>query len=180
MRKLSLITFTLALLFNTNHLFAQNEPDLAPSKIIYVDQVKSLNDLFLKFEGHLIYVDFWASWCGSCLEEFTKDPELESFINSNSIIRLYIALEKLETDSLMIQQSIQKWQQLVKKFNLEGFNYYSQLRTDFFKGITEQIMKGKLSLPRYAIIDKKGIIVEINAKRPSNTKGLIKQLSEYL
>ena len=157
----------------------QKESDSKSSKIIYVKQVKSLNELFSKFEGHLIYVDFWASWCGSCLEEFAKDPALDTFMKSNEIVRLYIALEKPETDSSMMLKSINKWKTLVEKYNLEGYNYYALLRSDFFHGITEQIMKGKLSLPRYAIIDKKGIIVERDAKSPSNEKGLIKQLTEY-
>jgi hypothetical protein len=50
------------------------------------------------------------------------------------------------------------------------------LKSDFFRGITEKIMKGKLSLPRYSIIDKNGVIVNRDAKKPSDVRGLKKQL----
>lgn len=180
MTNLTANTITLTCLLFANLLNAQNESSPESSKIIYVEQVKSLDDLFAKFNGQLTYVDYWASWCGSCLEEFKKDPELDLFFKSNNIIRLYIALEKTEKDSTMILKSMEKWKTLVEKYDLEGYNYYVQLRSVFFKGITEKIMKGKLSLPRYSIIDENGVIVDRDAKRPSNAKGLMKQLSGYI
>lgn len=147
-------------LFVSNLVFGQTEIISTNKKIYYVDNVNSLDALFGKFKGQLIYVDFWASWCSSCLDEFKPEPELDAFISSNNIVRLYIALEYKESDSLLTMKSIEKWKSLVEKYNLTGFNYYSQLRTEFFKGITEKIMKGKLSLPRFAIIDKQGVIIE--------------------
>jgi len=180
MTKLATTTITLIFLLLANFVYSQEEDFSDSSKIIYVEQVKNLDELFAKFKGHLIYIDFWASWCGSCIEEFTKDPELDMFLNSNNIIRLYIALEKTEKDSTLILKSMERWKTLANKYDLEGYNYYVQLRSPFFSGITENIMKGKLSLPRYSIVDKNGVIVEENAKRPSNGKGLIKQLSGYI
>lgn len=161
-------------------MFAQKETKQESSGIQYVDQVKSLDDLFEKFQGHLMYVDYWGSWCGSCIEEFKKDPELDAFLKTNNIIRLYVALEKTEIDSAQILKSMERWRILVEKYDLEGYNYYVQLRSEFFRGITEKIMKGKLSLPRYSIINEKGEIVDRDAKRPSNVKGLMKQLSAYI
>ncbi len=180
MSKLIKITFTSGVLLFANLMFAQKDISHESSRIQYVNQVKSLDDLFDKFHGHLIYVDYWGSWCGSCLEEFKKDPELDTFLKTNNIIRLYIALEKTEQDSALILQSMERWKKLVEKYNLEGYNYYVQLRSKFFSGITEKIMKGKLSLPRYSIINENGEIVDRDAKRPSNVKGLIKQLSAYM
>jgi len=180
MSKLIRITFTLGVLLFTNLMFAQTDTSQEPSGIQYVNQVKSLDDLFDKFHGHLIYVDYWGSWCGSCLEEFKKDPELNTFFKTNNIIRLYIALEKTEKDSALILQSMEKWRKLVEKNDLEGYNYYVQLRSEFFRAITEKIMKGKLSLPRYSIINENGEIIDRDAKRPSNVKGLMKQLSAYI
>ena len=180
MKKLGTSAITLICLLHANMLYSQNESSSESLKIIYVEQVKCLDSLFAKFKGQIIYVDFWASWCASCIEEFTKDPELDMFLKTNNIIRLYIALEKTEKDSAMIMKSMERWETLVNKYDLKGFNYYVQLRSVFFSGITEKIMKGKLSLPRYSIVDENGVIVEKDAKRPSNAKGLIKQISGYL
>ena len=174
------ITITLGFLLFANLMFAQKDIPQESSGIQYVNQVKSLDDLFDKFHGHLIYVDYWGSWCGSCLEEFKKDPELDTFFKTNNIIRLYIALEKTEKDSALILQSMERWKKLVERYDLAGYNYYVQLRSEFFRGITEKIMKGKLSLPRYSIINENGEIVNRDAKRPSNAKGLMKQLSAYM
>jgi hypothetical protein len=41
-------------------------------------------------------------------------------------------------------------------------------------------MKGKISLPRFAIIDKNGIIRERDAKSPSDFEKLINQISKYV
>jgi thiol-disulfide isomerase/thioredoxin len=180
MNKQMRTTITLGFLLFANLLFAQTDISQESSRIQYVNQAKSLDDLFDKFRGHLIYVDYWGSWCGSCLEEFNKDSELDTFFKTNNIIRLYIALEKTEKDSALILQSMERWRKLVEKYDLTGFNYYVQLRSEFFRGITEKIMKGKLSLPRYSIINENGEIVDRDAKRPSNAKGLMKQLSAYM
>jgi thiol-disulfide isomerase/thioredoxin len=55
----------LSFLLSANLLSAQKESSPGSSKIVYVDQVSCLDDLFAKFRGQIIYVDYWGSWCGS-------------------------------------------------------------------------------------------------------------------
>ncbi|MBK7174751.1 MAG: hypothetical protein IPH84_16310 [Bacteroidales bacterium] len=157
-------------------IFAQGTAKSESDSIVFVENVKSLDELFAKFKGQIIYVDFWASWCSQCIEELRHNDQIDSFMKENHIIRLYIALEKLETDSVLHQKSIERWQANVIKYNLNGYNYYVQLRSDFLKGITEKIMKGKLSLPRFSIIDANGNIVDRDANFPSRPEKLISQL----
>jgi len=180
MSRLSILISLFLSVASLNLSYAQQGNKQNSSKIIYLAKVNSLDELFGKFKGQLIYTDFWASWCSSCLEEFKPQPELDSFLKFNNIVRLYIALERQENDSALQQKSMEKWKGLVEKHNLAGYHYYVQLKSDFFKGITEKIMKGKLSLPRFSIIDRNGIISDRDARYPSNVKGLIKQLSAYI
>ncbi len=148
--------------------------------IVYLNEVSSLDSLLCMFKGHVIYVDFWASWCKPCITELAEQPELETYFQSHGIVRLYIAIEQIQTDPTSQASSIDKWKKMVEKYNLIGFNYYSQLRTPFFSGITDKIMKGKISLPRFAIVDKNGVIVEMDAKRPSEAEKLTRQIAQYL
>jgi thiol-disulfide isomerase/thioredoxin len=173
--------YTLLLfLLSLNLTMAQNVSKLDSGGIVYIGKVNSLDDLIGKFKGNIVYVDFWASWCGSCLTEFKPEPELDAFLKTNKIVRLYIALERPENDSVMQMKSIEKWKNSTKKYNLTGFHYYGLLFSEFMHGVTEKIMKGKLSLPRFSIIDVNGRIVDNDAKRPSNADGLIKELSKYI
>jgi len=180
MPKLLTTAILLCCIFPSPVIFAQGNTNQGSPEILYVDKVNTLDDLFAKFKGQVIYVDYWGSWCSSCLDEFKPNPELDAFIKANKIVRLYLALEKETKDPAMEQASREKWKSMVEKYNLAGYNYYAQLKSDFFRGITEKIMKGKLSLPRYSIIDKNGVIVNRDAKSPSNFSGLKKQLSDYL
>ena len=149
-------------------------------KINYLKSVDSFDKLLEKFKGQVIYIDFWASTCSSCLRAFNHKTELDSFFQDNNIIMLYIALEKETFNSDDEKKSILKWQRIVEKYNLTGYNYYTQLKTDFFWDISSQIMGRKLHLPRFAIVNKNSVIVERNAKWPTDNEKLITQLKKYL
>ena len=66
--------------------------------IVYLNEVSSLDSLLCMFRGHVIYVDFWASWCKPCITELAEQPELETYFQSHGIVRLYIAIEQLQND----------------------------------------------------------------------------------
>lgn len=120
---------------------------------------------FEKYKGKVIYVDFWASWCGPCRKEFTYSKEMHESLSkkqSKEIVFLYISTD----------QDLEAWKKAVEKLGLaeSGVNAHS-----FEVGSKYQIR----SIPRYMIIDKKGEIINPNAPRPSNPETL-QQLLELL
>lgn len=127
------------------------------------NQKQSLSEL-LK-ENKLTYVDFWASWCGPCRVEVPHSKKLQ---------------EKYEKDInfiyLSIDQNATQWKTAINQLTLP-------LKKNFL--ITNPknstlIQKYKvISIPRYMIIDAKGVVINQNAPRPSDPR-LIKVFDELL
>lgn len=122
------------------------------------------------FKGKVVYVDFWGTTCGPCLQEFRNftKPLKDKYRQRDDIGYLYIA-----------QGNKYLWHEQIKKYNVEGDHLF--VNEIQYEKLYQQSTKDSFVLmPHYLIIDKKGNIVELNAKRPSDSDSLYLQLDKYL
>jgi thiol-disulfide isomerase/thioredoxin len=125
------------------------------------------------YKGKVLYVDFWGTTCGPCLEEFRSftKPVKQSFNNRNDIAYLYICGGR----KLI-------WKQQIQKLGVEGSHIF--LDEEDYVHFFRQAIKGDkdtlVAMPRYLIIGKDGKIANTNAPRPSQKDSLIHQLNKYL
>ena len=123
----------------------------------------TLEEVLQLNKGKVIYVDFWASWCGPCRAAFPASRELHK--KYPEVVFLYLstdtnfeawkkanAFEQLEANSYLI-------------LNNKTSEYLLSLKIDF--------------IPRYLIIDSNGVLVNQNAPG-ANTDKIEAELKKYM
>jgi len=92
----------ITLIFIPTFLIAQNYPnatieqevvkEFAPDfEMTLLDGAKkNLSD----FKGEVIYLSFWASWCGPCIKGFKKHKEIRKQIEDLGIVMLNVSIDK--------------------------------------------------------------------------------------
>lgn len=116
------------------------------------------------FQGNLIYLDFWATWCKPCIEDLPEFKELQEKFQAEEIKFVSIGMES-KKKTLM---------KLIKDHQLKNVHLFDPEQ--------EHDLKKNYSIsgiPRYVLIDRKGKIIDHNAKRPSNPE-LVTQLQNLL
>lgn len=144
-----------ALLYKINEKYKQISKlfpgNMAPNFTLKSSKgnVVSLNN----FKGKVVYIDFWASWCGPCKLEIPHTKKLQDSLSNKEIVFLYISIDE---DS-------KAWIETISKEKLEGIH----LRVN---GWNDSVAKDYAikGVPSYFIIGRNGKIFNKNASRPSH------------
>ncbi len=131
--------------------------------------VKSVIDEILsKNKGKVIYIDFWATWCGPCKAEMPNSKKLKKKLEGEDIVFVYICLNSEE----------RQWKLNLSQMQLDGTHYFCNKEQS--KSIRESFeIKG---IPHYMLINKNGHIFEagsyLRPMRPLTIKKIEKLLSD--
>lgn len=146
--------------------------------VIIIDSTKVINSiaqLLLELpKDQAVFVDLWASWCGPCIAEFGSNNFLDPYLINNKISKLYISINDKADSS--------KWQSAIHRYSLGGYHILANenLISDIKAKIYGVKKNEPIPIPRYVLIDKKGVIVVSNANRPSDFGLLTSQIEYYL
>ena len=127
--------------------YAQFETTTAPD-IEFVTQDGAITSLD-HYKGQVIYLSFWASWCGPCKSNFKKYQSMREELEALGVVILNVSIDK----------NITKWHEALEMHDyITGVNVRAldipQVMTDY----------NLSKVPDYHIIDKRGDYVYLSDK----------------
>lgn len=137
----------------------------------------SINHELLEFEGKLLIIDYWATWCAPCIEESPYFEEMATKYES----------EEIQFLTLSVNGEYSFWRDFLLERGWEGDHHYwlgnnenAPLFFPVYKETDLDSVKAILqTFPKYIAVDKNGIILNNNFPRPSQP-GFEARLKEYL
>ena len=142
--------FLILFIFLTSNVFANDVSEIK-NIVIHKDLKAYDNVIFLdkneqkinikEFNGNLILLNFWATWCEPCKEEMPSLDRLQSNQNLNNLKVFAINIS---------QESVKKVDIFFRDLNIKNFEPYFDAPTTLAKTFS---LRG---VPTSILIDKKG------------------------
>lgn len=114
----------------------------------------AFDDILSKYKGNVIYLDFWASWCGPCKMEMPHSEALSQKLIDEDVTFLYVSIDR----------DVKAWENMIKVMQLRGIHYRLGMNT--INSVSEEY--GVQSIPHYVLFDRKGNLVKNKMTRPGN------------
>lgn len=144
----------------------------ADQKLIpHYASIDSFKQLMRPFLGKVVFIEFWASWCITCKDQFDHEESLDRYLKSKNVEHLFISVDNKAHE--------EEWKELIKYYNLKG----SHIRANesLLKDLSRIFWQGRgYALPLYVVISRSGYIVEFDSYRPSEKKKLFDQIEKYV
>lgn len=120
------------------------------------------------FRGKVVYLDFWASWCGPCLLEMPASARLRQQFASQDVVFLYVSVDAKE----------QAWKAALTKPGLDGPNARHGWAPGFEAPAPKEYKVE--AIPAYFIIDRNGKLQTGATPKPSAGQATIDALNAAL
>lgn len=122
-----------------------------------------------QLRGKIVYLDFWATWCGPCLAEMPASQELRRKFKGRDVVFLYVSLDAQAAD----------WQKYLATKVVASPNAVHLHDGGAFDGPAPRAFNVQ-SIPSYWLIGRDGRILANNPPRPSTSPAIDTVLEEAL
>lgn len=124
--------------------------------------VLTVGEVLKKYDGKIILLDIWASWCPDCIKGLPKLKTVQS--QYPEVVYLFFSLDRVGKEDA--------WKNGIEKYGIEGEHYW--FNSDWKNDFTNYI--GLNWIPRYMLIDREGKISHyyaIHADDPQMMENLV-------
>ena len=115
------------------------------------DGEKILHKLIEPYQGKLVYLDIWGTWCAPCRENLKESWRVREALKDYDIVYLFLANKS----------SDEAWKSIISEYNVTGENVvHYNLPADQQSAIENYV--GVNGYPTYKLIDKQGNIHDLH------------------
>ena len=141
--------------------FAEN-PGLSLHKMAPAFEVKTADGSHFNLDnmtGRVVLIDFWATWCGPCMEELPHLQKIAKEFSGEPLVIISVSWDSDET----------KWRDFIAKHEMTWVQF-----RDADHKLTERF--GVPSIPHYFTIDSDGVLTGAMLGSDDDVSGKLKKL----
>lgn len=130
-----------------------------------VDSELLFEKMIEKYKGKVVFVDFWATWCGPCRSGMKTLKPLKDELSEQPIVFLYITNPSSPENT---------WKAVIAETGGEHF----RLTDDEWNILSERF--GISGIPHYVLVDKEGKVAKNNGMNTWDVNSMKKLFEEFM